>query len=109
MPATWSRRPGTTYFTTAPAATSAVATAKTIQAVAPPSAHAQTRTPPRTSTEPGRIGTRMPTRPTAISRATRTSVAVTGSTLSQRIGGTTQMHRGPGLASGAAVEVVGGQ
>src|SRR4051794_38597901 len=87
-PAISSRRPGTTYFTTVPTAMTTVATPNTAHAVAPPSATAQRRTPATTRTDPGRIGTTMPTRPTATSAAARRVVSVMGSNLSQgRSGG----------------------
>src|SRR5262245_42584660 len=86
MPATCRRRPGTTYLTTAPATTRAAAIPNVAQAVAPPTDQAQTRIDPITRIEPGRIGTRMPSSPTATPTATRASTGLTPDTFAQRMG-----------------------
>src|SRR4051794_35876834 len=72
-PASLSRRPGTAYFTTEPRMRQLAATAKTVQAVVPPTLTVQTRIAPSTSNVPGSTGTTTPTTPTAMASATSTS------------------------------------
>src|SRR4051795_9994550 len=100
MPASLRCRLGTKYFTTLPASRTTAATAKTAQAVAPPTCQAQTRTAPSTRIEPGRTGTRIPTRPTAMARATRTSNELIGLTLSHGRGPLGAAGQGPGAREG---------
>ena len=97
MPASLSRRLGTRYFTTPPATSTAAATPKTAHAVVPPTSQAQTRIAASTRTEPGRIGTRMPTSPTAMARATRTSTPDTSRPF--------HTAEGPGSVGSGAFEV----
>ena len=70
MPATLSRRPGTTYFTTCADHEEGGGDREDRPGGRPPPATAHTRMATRIRTAPGRIGTRMPTRPTAITRPT---------------------------------------
>ncbi len=83
-PASFSRRPGSAYFTTAPMTRKVAATANTIQAVEVPTSVAQTRIAPRMRIVPGSTGTTMPAMPTAIRIAITTSVRVTRGSLPQR-------------------------
>ncbi len=107
MPATWRRRPGTTYFTTVPAAT-------TSRRPRTPSR----RWPRRSAHRPDQdaadhehraragSGTRMPTRPTATSTAAiEGQVALTGSNPCHRGERPRADARSPGHRSGASVEV----
>src|SRR3954449_3396445 len=79
-----SRRPGTAYLTIAPTARIAVATAKTVQASAPPSSEAHTRKPSSTSSVPGSTGTTMPNRPITTRRPHRTVMPVMVGSLPHR-------------------------
>src|SRR5580765_6571120 len=100
-----SRRPGTVYLTTLPTTSITVATANTAHPVVVPMSSAQTSRAARMRMLPGRIGTRMPTSPTRIARATRTSVTDTAATLSQPVVvGRAGTYDGPGplvIGSGA--------
>src|SRR5262245_10605817 len=83
-PTVFRRRPGTAYLTTVPTTSRNAATPNTVHPVPVPTSAAHRRTASRTSTVPGRIGTRIPTMPTTIATATSTSVRLTAATLSQR-------------------------
>src|SRR4051812_34588448 len=75
-PASRSRRPGNRYLAIVPATSSAVATARVVQARASCRSTAHSRTPAQTSASPGRNGTTTPARPISmISPASVVAVA----------------------------------